>query len=160
MRNVDPLISSIDATWFGAGLSAGSQARLAALAHEYQAPAGAHLLREGEDTREFSLLLYGRVSLSEHVPGRGAVTLLTVEPGDVFGWSAVVPPFRATSSVVAMEPVGVLAFDGAQLRSAVRSDVELAASLYQQVLEAVARRLVATRHQLLDLYRAEAAEPW
>jgi len=160
VQNANPVISSIDATWFGAGLSTSTQARLASLAREYQAPAGSHLLREGEETRELSLLLYGRVSLNEHVPGRGSVTLLTVEPGDVFGWSAVVPPFRATSSVIAIEPVGVLAFDGAKLRAAVRADVDLAASLYQQVLEAVARRLLATRHQLLDLYRAEAVEPW
>jgi hypothetical protein len=39
------------------------------------------------------------------------------------------------------------------------TDCELAALVYQRVLVAVARRLSATRVQLLDLYRS-AAEPW
>jgi CRP/FNR family transcriptional regulator, cyclic AMP receptor protein len=160
MKSVAALASAIDATWFGAGLSPGSQALLADVARVYEAPAGTRLIREGEETRELGLLVRGRVALTERVPGRGSVTLLTVEPGDIFGWSALLPPFLATSSAIATEPVEVVAFEAARLRSAVRSDCELAAGLYLQVLEAVARRLLATRQQLLDVYRAETAEPW
>jgi CRP/FNR family cyclic AMP-dependent transcriptional regulator len=156
MQNLETLTSTIDATWFGAGLSAATQSRLAGLAREYEAPAQARLLREGEETREFSLLIHGRVAISELLPGRGPVVLLTVEPGDIFGWSALVPPFQATSTVIALEPVRVLAFDGARLRAAVRADVQLAAGLYEQVLEAVARRLLATLRELLELHRANA----
>jgi len=160
VNQLDSIISAIDATWFGAGLSPASQARLADLAREFEAPARTRLLRETEETRELSLLLSGRVSLNQHVPGRGTVTLMTIEPGDVFGWSALIPPFRATSTVTAIEPVRVIAFDGPRLRATVRADCELAAGIYQQVLEAVVRRLLATRQQLLDVYRADTIEPW
>lgn len=154
------LVSRIDATWFGAGLDGASQARLATFAREYEAVAGTKLLREGEEARELSVLLHGRVSLSEHVPGRGPITILTVEPGDIFGWSAVMPPFRATSTVTALDAVHVVAFDGARLRAAARADNALAADLYQQILEAVARRLLATRRQLLELSGATVREHW
>ena len=50
------------------------------------------------------------------------------------------------------------AFDGARLRAAIPEDTELAAEIYRAVLEAVARRLGATRHQLLDLFGTEPAE--
>ncbi len=160
MNQLEGIISAIDATWFGAGLSPASQSHLADIAREYEAPARTRLLRETEETRELSLLLRGRVSLNEHVPGRGTVTLMTVEPGDVFGWTSLIPPFRATSTVTAIEPVKVIAFDAARLRAMVRSDCELAAGVYQQVLEAVVRRLLATRQQLLDVYRADTIEPW
>lgn len=160
VETLDDLVSRIDATWFGTGLSAATQARLAGLAHEIQAPAGTRLLREGDETRELGLLVRGRVALRDLVPGRGTVTLMTVEAGDIFGWSALIPPFRATSTVVAIDAIQVIAFDGAQLRAACRSDVVLAAAVYQQVLEAVARRLLATRSQLLDLYGAGTGEPW
>jgi CRP/FNR family cyclic AMP-dependent transcriptional regulator len=83
-----------------------------------------------------------------------------VEPGDVFGWSALITPFKATSTVVSLEPVKVIAFDAASLREEVRSDCELAAGIYPKLLEALARRLGATRHQLLDLYGSEQTEPW
>ena len=36
---------------------------------------------------------------------------MTVEPGDIFGWSALINPYKATSTVVSLEPVKVIAFD-------------------------------------------------
>jgi CRP-like cAMP-binding protein len=160
MTDLAALVAEIDATWFGSGLSRGIKESLAGMAREYEAPAGARLLREGDDTQELSVLVEGRVALTEHVAGRGSVTLMTVEPGDVFGWSAIIAPFKATSTVVCLEPVRVIAFDGAALRDRVRSDCALAAGIYPKVLEALARRLSATRHQLLDLYGSEQSEPW
>jgi CRP-like cAMP-binding protein len=160
MTDLDALVMAIDATWFGSGLSRGVKERLAGMARLYEAPARARLLREGEDTRELSVLVEGRVALSEHVAGRGSVTLMTVEPGDVFGWSTLIEPYKATSTVVSLEPVRVVAFDGTLLRDRVRTDCELAAGIYPRLLEALARRLGATRHQLLDLYGSEQSEPW
>lgn len=160
MTDIDTLVSQIDATWFGSGLSASALERLAGTAREYEAPSRARLLREGDETKELSVLITGRVALTEHVAGRGSVTLMTVEPGDVFGWSALIAPFKATSTVVSLEPVSVIAFDGAQLRADMRSDCELAAGIHPKLLEALARRLLATRHQLLDLYGSERTEPW
>jgi CRP/FNR family transcriptional regulator, cyclic AMP receptor protein len=160
MTQTDSLVSRIDATWFGAGLPPASQQRLADIAREYEAPARTRLLREGDETRELGILVSGRVALTELIPGRGPVTLLTVEPDDIFGWSAVIPPFRSSASVTALEPIRVIAFDGPRLRAALLEDHSLAAGVYQQILEAVARRLRATRHQLLDLYGSEPTEPW
>ena len=110
------------------------------------------ILHEGADTDTFGIVLEGRVALRLLVPERGAVTVMTVEPGDVVGWSALVPPYRATSTAVAVEPTRLLAFESAPLRKALQEDPALAATVYPRVLEAVARRLGATRHQLLDLY--------
>jgi CRP-like cAMP-binding protein len=160
MTDLATLVSEIDATWFGSGLSRGVKERLAGMAREYEAPARARLLREGDDTKELSVLVEGRVALTEHVAGRGSVTLMTVEPGDVFGWSTLIAPYKATSTVVSLEPVRVIAFDATLLRERVRTDCELAAGIYPKILEALSRRLSATRHQLLDLYGSEQSEPW
>jgi len=160
MTDLAALVAEIDATWFGAGLSRGVKERLASLARTYEAPAGTRLLKEGDDTAELSVLVQGRVALTEHVAGRGSVTLMTVEPGDVFGWSTLIAPFKATSTVVSLEPVRIIAFEGTLLRERVRADCELAAGIYPKVLEALSRRLGATRHQLLDLYGSEQSEPW
>ena len=102
----------------------------------------------------------GRVALRTLVPERGDVTILTVEPGDVFGWSAVVPPYRVTSTAIAIEPVEAIAFDGRPLRAALREDPVLAQALYPRLLVAVSRRLNATRTQLLDLFAAEQVRTW
>jgi CRP/FNR family transcriptional regulator, cyclic AMP receptor protein len=148
--------------WFGAGLSPHALARLADCCTATTTyPAGAVIMQEGAETDPFGIVVEGRVALRLLVPERGAVTILTVEPGDVVGWSALVPPYRATSTAVAVEPTRLLAFDVKQLRRILREDQALAATVYPRVLEAVARRLGATRHQLLDLYAHDAEMvPW
>jgi CRP-like cAMP-binding protein len=160
MTELATLVSEIEGTWFGSGLSASIKERLAGMAREYEAPARTRLLREGDEIRELSVLIEGRVALTEHVAGRGSVTLMTVEPGDIFGQSALVAPYRATSTVVSLDAVRVVAFDAAELREQIRSDCELTAGIYPKIAEALARRLEATRQQLLDLYGSEETEPW
>jgi CRP/FNR family transcriptional regulator, cyclic AMP receptor protein len=160
MTDVATLAADLSSTWFGSGLSESQVQRLAEMAREYETPARAHLLREGDETKELSVLVDGRVALTEHVAGRGSVTLMTVEPGDVFGWSALINPYRATSTVVSLEPVKVIALGASELRDEIRANCVLAAGIYPRLLEALARRLGATRQQLLDLYGSEQRDPW
>ncbi len=160
----DP-VSALSASWFGAGLSPETVARLAGIAELREIAPDAELTREGQVTEELAIVLDGRVALRTLVPERGMVTILTVEPGDVVGWSAIVPPHRATSTSIAIEPVHLLVLPGSELRKLLRVDPALAASVYPRVLQAVARRLSATRLQLLDLFAREAwgrgeSQPW
>jgi CRP-like cAMP-binding protein len=86
-------------------------------------------------------------------------TILTVDPGDVFGWSAVLQPAIATATGVTVQPTSAVLFDGGPLSEALAADCDLASALYRRLLMSVARRLGATRLQLLDLYQA-GSEPW
>jgi CRP-like cAMP-binding protein len=161
MDTAAPLFAAeIHGSWFGSGLPRELVDRLSAMARVAEVPARTVLLREGDETHELGLVLEGRLVLSERIPGREPVTLMTVERGDIFGWSALLPPFRATSSVVTVEDSRIAGFPGPALRAALRSDVALAAAVYRQLFDAVARRLIATRQQLLDVYRLETYEPW
>jgi CRP-like cAMP-binding protein len=155
------IATRLGASWFGAGLSIHARARLADLARLSELPAATVILREGEETGLFAILDAGRVALRMQVPERGPVTILTVEPGDVVGWSALVRPHRSTSTAVTTEPSTLLTFDGTALRALLEHDLALAATLYPRLLEAIGRRLSATRNQLLDLYAQQAeAAPW
>ena len=147
------LVDRIAGTWFGAEMSRGCIARLAEMARVYEAPAKTTLLQEGHETLELSVLVTGRVAISEHVPGRGSVKLMTVEAGDIFGWSALMPPYHATLTVTATERVEVIGIDGARLREMVKSDPMLAACVYRRTFDAVGRRLYAVIEQLLDVYQ-------
>jgi CRP-like cAMP-binding protein len=157
MTQQGALVSGELATgWFGAGLSPHALDRLREHVTVRDYGAGAVVMREGEESPPFGIVSSGRVALRLLVPERGSVTILTVEPGDIVGWSAVVPPYRSTSTAVAVEPTRLLELDARSLRRALRDDPALAATLYPRILEAMARRLGATRHQLLDLYAHEA----
>lgn len=160
MSDPAELAAGIRATWFGSDLPESAIERLAAMAREYETPARARLLREGDDTKELSILVDGRIALTEHVASRGSVTLMSAEPGDVFGWSALIPPYRATATVVSLEPVKVIAIEAEPLRAELKANPELAAGIYPRLAEALARRLEATRQQLLDVYGSEQRAPW
>lgn len=152
--------AALTSGWFGAGLPAATRTRLVEVAELTSVPAGAVVLREGSPVDSLGVVVDGRLAIRLAVPGRGVVTVMTVEPGDCIGWSALVPPYRATSTVVATEPTTVVAFAGPALRRAMDADPALAAAVLRRVLDAVARRLTATRTQLLDLFARTDREPW
>jgi CRP-like cAMP-binding protein len=154
------LARALAAAWLTRDLSPELREELAALGRLETLPANAALTREGEPTEDCAIVLQGRVALRMRVPERGMVTILTVEPGDIVGWSAIVPPYRATSTAVTLTQVDVALFDGRRLREHLEGSQQLAASLYPLVLRAVARRLEGTRLQLLDLFTQRWVEPW
>lgn len=121
----------------------------------------ATILQEGADTPFLGLLQAGRVALRMRVPERGhRLTILTVEPGELLGWSAVVPPFRATVDAVATEPTRIVAFDAEALRRALATEAAVAAELPPLILETVSHRLTASWTQLLDLFGSRETQPW
>jgi CRP/FNR family cyclic AMP-dependent transcriptional regulator len=146
-------------TWFGASLPVSARARLASVGRLVEIPDGTVLLEEGRPCSAMGILVSGRIALRLLVLGVGERTIMTLEPGEVFGWSAVLPRAVATSTCVAVAPSVAILFDGVGLVMALELDDELAAVVYHRLLGTVARRLSATRVQLLDVYRA-AGEPW
>jgi CRP-like cAMP-binding protein len=147
-------------TWLTHELDQSARAELARIGRLVSVPAGSVLMREGEVNDVMAIVLEGRVSLRMRVPERGQVSIVTIEVGDVVGWSAMVPPYRATSTAVALVDTELAQFDGPQLREAIATNAGLAAQLYPVLLQTVARRLEGTRLQLLDLFSQRWVEPW
>lgn len=159
MSGID-LRSRLSTTWFGRDLPAHVLEQLAEWAELRTFPEGATLFREGSEAIELGVVVSGRVALRLLVPERGPVTILTVEPGDLYNWSALVSPHRSTSTAIALEPVEAVVLPATRLRAELSADAALAATVYPRVLRAVARRLEATRTQLLDLYSRDEPVPW
>lgn len=142
-------------------LSTQVRGRLEQLARPASYPAGAVLLHEGAATPFVAVVEAGRVALQVRVPERGdRITTVTVEPGELLGWSGVVAPFRATMDAVAMEPTRLLALDAPALRDALAADHELGTEFLPLVLESVSARLTASWTQLLDLFGSREPRPW
>lgn len=152
MDDYAAVIALLNHTWFGSDLAPQTQERLAKLGEIQDFEAEEVILHEGQEATEMGILISGRLALRTLVPERGPVTILSVEQGDIFGWSAVLADTKAQSTVVATENSQALVIEGTKLRAALKEDHALAVSLYPQVLKAVARRLRQTRLQLLDLF--------
>lgn len=142
-------------------LSPPVHARLAELTRPVAFEPGATVLREGVDTPFLGAIVEGRVALRLRIPEQGdRLTIVTVEPGELLGWSAVVPPYRATVDAVATEPTRILAVDATALRERLATDCELASELLPLVLESVSDRLSASWQQLLDMFGSREGRPW
>jgi CRP/FNR family cyclic AMP-dependent transcriptional regulator len=152
MDDYAAVLAMLNRTWFGAELAPQTQERLVKLGGIVDFEPDEIVIREGDLSDEFGILLSGRLALQMMVPGQGMITIMSVEPGDVFGWSSVLANMQTQSTVVASEPSKALVLDATKLRAELREDHAMAASLYPRVLAAVARRLRATRLQLLDLF--------
>jgi CRP/FNR family transcriptional regulator, cyclic AMP receptor protein len=135
--------------------------RLVDMASDHDYPAGAVILREGDDTPFLGVVTSGRVALRLRIPELGdRLTIVTCEAGELVGWSAVVAPFRVTVDAIATEPTHIAAFDAPALRGRLAADCELAAELLPLVLESVSTRLSASWQQLLDVVGSRGPEPW
>lgn len=152
MDDYSAVIAMLNHTWFGSDLAPETQERLAKLGTLRDFEVDDIVVHEGQDARELGILLSGRLALRTLIPERGPVTILSIEPGDIFGWSAALGDTKTQSTAVATLPSQALMIDGIKLRAALKEDHALAASLYPRILQAVGRRLRATRMQLLDLF--------
>jgi CRP-like cAMP-binding protein len=99
------------------------------------------------------LIQSGHVAIGTHLGERGAVPIQTVGPGDVFGWSWLLPPYRWQFDARAVDTVQAIAFDAGWLRQQCEQAPELGYLLLKQLLAMVSQRLVTSRVQGLDIYQ-------
>ena len=113
---------------------------------------GEFLCREGHAAQAFCAIRQGRVAVQLSAPGRGAVTIMTLEDGDILGWSWLFPPYVWRYDVVAVESTRIVQFNGSCLRTKCDEDPALGYDLMKRFATVFAKRLEATRMQILDVY--------
>jgi CRP/FNR family cyclic AMP-dependent transcriptional regulator len=118
--------------------------------------AGEFIYREGAPADHFYVVRHGKVGVEAFVPGRGAMTVETVEDGEVLGWSWLFPPYKAHFDARALTMVRALSLDGACLRAKCEKDPAFGYQLMKLFAPVLIQRLDATRLQLLDLYGNDA----
>ena len=113
---------------------------------------GDFAFREGDPADDLFLLREGRLVLEVDAPGRGTVQIETLREGDVFGWSALVPPNRFDLDGRASERTRAIAFDGRCLANKFEADPRLGYLILRRLLALLHHRLERVRLQALDVY--------
>ena len=153
MRTLDTLISESPVF---AGLTDDQLELISGCGRNVTFDAGARLFREGDPADTFFLIRHGIVALDTYVPNRGALTVDSVGPGELAGWSWLVPPYRWHFTGRAVEAVRAVSFDGACLRGKCDDDPVLGYDLTMRFARVLVERLQATRFQLMDVYGGDA----
>lgn len=137
-----------------ADLSTEQRDELATVTTEVSYAAGERVFDQGGHADRCFLIRSGRIVLQANRPGAEPDVVQTLGPGDVLGWSWLVPPYRWRLDAVATEPTTALCVDATALRAMADQDPALGYALALRLVAALADRLMGTRARLMDVYRS------
>lgn len=149
MQRIDSLLAEVP---LFEGLAADELELLAGCASNVRFQQGQLLFREGDAADTFYVVRHGTVALETFVPPYGGVTIQTIEPGEVVGWSWLFEPYRWHLDARALTTVRATAFDAACLRQKCEDDPSLGYDLMKRFAQVMIERLQWTRLRLLDVY--------
>lgn len=119
--------------------------------------AGERIFRQGENADRCYLIRHGKVSVEICSPTDGPVTVQTLGPGEVLGWSWLFPPYRWHFDARATESSTAIALDGKCLRGKCDKDPKLGYELMKRLSALIHARMQAARLQIMDIYGPTAA---
>lgn len=134
---------------FFAGASPSTLRDIAEISEETTFAAGEPIFRQGDQAQLLYFLMEGEVEVVIEFPEAGKEQAVeTLVPGDMVGWSALVPPYERTFMIRPISNVRALTIDGPRLRELCERDPSLGHRLLQKVAAVLAKRLDAARVQL------------
>jgi len=142
---------------FFAGLKPEYIKALAKSVQEINAREGDFFFYEGDILDHFYLLRDGLVAFVIEIPDRNEVQTLTrqltgtllnrdvivstIREGNIFGWSALVPPHKSTTGAKAQTACRVFSFDCEQIRPLCSEDHEFGHLMTQKAAQVIRDRL-------------------
>lgn len=127
-------------------------AAIAGCASNMQFPAKEKIYVEGDKADRFLIVREGHVAIDMESVHRGIITVHTVGPGEVLGWSWLFPPHVWHYNARAVEATKAIALDADCLRNKTDGDNALGYELMKRFSAIMLTRLEATRMQLMDIY--------
>ncbi len=136
-------------SFFG-GLSMDHIVELAKVASEIDVEEGGFFFHEGDDLNFLYLVVDGDVEILVELVEKGIeIVTSVVVPGEVFGWSALLPPHTATASAKAKTDCRLVAFDCIPLRQQFEADSYFGFVITQRLAQVMRERLNALRIESL-----------
>ncbi len=113
---------------------------------------GQYIFREGDESNEFYFIRHGKLALEIFRPHKGGIVVQTLKPGDVVGWSWLIPPHFRHFDCRTLELTRAIVLDGACFRRKCDEDPELGYEIMKRFAHLMEDELLALRLQLLDIY--------
>jgi len=128
---------------------------LASIARMVEFQTGSIIFRQGEVTSMLHLVVAGDVSLEICAPGVGCKKILTIGPGELLGWSPVLGQDRMTATARSVSTVRAIELNGSEVLAICERNPRFGYQFMRRAALALAKRLSATRLQLLDVFGTE-----
>ena|SRR3990167_5395057 len=149
MKEIKDLLKEYD---FFKGLSPNHLELIAGCGANVHFKKGKYIFKQEEASNYFFVIRQGHVALEIDGVEKGILVIQTLDPGEVIGWSWLIPPHKYSFSARALEETSLIALDGKCLRQKCEKDNHLGYELLKKFSKVLAKRLELSRLQLLDVY--------
>jgi len=113
------------------------------------------VFRQGDPAETLHIIVEGNVSLEICASGVGCKKILTLTHGDLLGWSPALQQERLTATARALTKVTTLQLHSRQLLAMCEAEPQFGYEFMKRAALALAKRLSATRLQLMNIYGSE-----
>lgn len=111
---------------------------------------GTILFEHGEPANRFYLLRSGRVTVGVPAIEGPSLEVQTPGPGEVLGWSWLIPPYRWNFRGQVIEAAEVVEFDGKAILDRCETDPAFGYPLMKRFAALMSERLEAARRKMMD----------
>lgn len=150
-----PVIEALRGISVLEGLSDEHIEQLATIGECVEFPANALIFREGDHATDVYFVVEGDVALEICARSHGCRRILTINAGELLGWSPVLEQTRLTATARTLTPTHAVKINGRQILALCEHDSRFGYEFMRRAALALAKRLSATRLQLLDVYGKE-----
>lgn len=122
---------------------------IANIAKEETDEAGARIFEEKALARNLYLILEGKIEIKIHCAGDERVVVIDqIEPGEIFGWSAVTEPYTFTAAAWTLEKTKLIVLKGERLKELFEKNNHLGYRVVKEIASVISRRLKAAESKL------------
>ena len=123
---------------------------LADCARRREVDRGDVLFKQGTAAEHFYLLVKGSISVEVPAIEGPPVQLQRPDPGEVMGWSWLIPPYRWNFQARAVEPSEVIEFDGKAILERCEDDSAFGYEILKRFSALMSERLEFARRKMMD----------
>jgi CRP-like cAMP-binding protein len=152
------LVLNLDKLAFCKGLSNEYLRRLVSLGEIKTYEPDDRIFFEGQSSDFIYLLTAGQVALETSMPGREPMRVQTVDAGELLGWSPVLGLGVMSATARALTPCCALALDAHRILALAEEDPKFVLEFMRRTALTLARRLNATRLQLVEACAGEGQQ--
>jgi CRP-like cAMP-binding protein len=145
-----PIEEYLSAQQFFSGLNPESIKLLSGYASERQIDAGQVLFRQGERANKFYLIRSGSIAVEIPAIMGPALKVQSLGPGQVLGWSWLIPPYKWNFQASAEVKTKLLEFDGSQVLARCDADANFGYDVLKRFASLMSERLEAARQRLME----------
>jgi CRP-like cAMP-binding protein len=146
------LTETLQETSFLRGMSPEHLEKIADIAHIRDFDEHDVVFREGQSAEHVYLIVSGNVSVDICGSGPGCKQILSLGPGDLLGFSALLEQSRYTARARTPQGARLAEWKVSELTKLCNDDLGLGYDVMRRTALALAKRLSGTRMQLLNVY--------